>query len=189
MLDYRAPELELRKEYVPEPRSQARFVVASPDGKLFALIFHNGRLHILNADDPDQPVMQLADVRGQGDISAVLLSPDNTMLVVDRAKRVTQYQIGSFQRIKSFAPDLTAVEIAYYYVIAPIYMVFPKPGELDNTVQYLLNDEETMKVPMQQGDLQAKRVRLRPWTPVRSSLIFMVVVLLIACIYIERQDF
>ncbi len=133
--------------------------------------------------------MQLADVRGQGDISAVLLQPDNTILVVDRAKRVSQYALDSFDRTKTFAPALTAMEIAYYYAIAPLYTVFPKPGELDNTIQYVLKKEETTDLGMQQGNLQAKRVRLRPWAPVRSSLIFMVVMLLIACVYIERQDF
>ena len=39
------------------------------------------------------------------------------------------------------------------------------------------------------GSLQDRRVRLHPWAPVRSSLVFMLVVLGAACLYIERQDF
>jgi hypothetical protein len=42
---------------------------------------------------------------------------------------------------------------------------------------------------MQPGDLQAKRERLHPWAPVRSSLIFTLIMLAGACFYIERQDF
>ena len=134
--------------------------------------------------------MQLADVRGQGDISAVFFTPEDAMLVVDRAKRVSQYELGSFNRTNSFAPAMTPVEIAYHYAIVPIYTVFPKPGELGNTIQYVLKKEETTDIGgLQQGNLQAKRVRLRPWAPVRSSLIFVIVVLGIACVYIERQDF
>ena len=81
------------------------------------------------------------------------------------------------------------MEIAYYYAIVPIYTIFPKPGELGNTIQYLMRKEETIDVGMQPGNLQAKRVRLRPWAPVRSSLIFTLIVLGLACFYIERQDF
>jgi hypothetical protein len=111
------------------------------------------------------------------------------MLVVDRAKRVSEYDLDTLNRARSFAPQLTPLEIGYYYAVIPIYTVFPKPGELDNTVQYLLQKDETINVGMQTGDLQAKRVRLRPWAPVRSSAIFVLVILAIACVYIERQDF
>ncbi len=133
--------------------------------------------------------MQLADVRGQGDISAVAFSADNALLVVDRVNRVTRYQRGSWDRVETYAPALTPLEIAYYYAVVPIYTVFPKPGELDNTIQYLLRKEETIDMGMPGGDLQTRRVRLHPWAPVRSSLIFMLVVLGLACLYIERQDF
>ncbi len=73
--------------------------------------------------------------------------------------------------------------------MVPIYTVFPKPGELDNTIQYVLRKEETIDIGLPGSDLQTKRVRLHPWAPVRSSLIFMLVVLGLACFYIERQDF
>jgi hypothetical protein len=74
-------------------------------------------------------------------------------------------------------------------VVVPIYTVFPKPGELDNTVQYVLRGEETTDLGIQTEDVQAKRARLNPWAPVASSFAFMVFVLAISCIYIERQDF
>ncbi len=47
LLNYAAPALTLRGEYRPEPESQPRFACASPDGKRFAVVFHNGRLHLL----------------------------------------------------------------------------------------------------------------------------------------------
>lgn len=189
VLEYEAPELKLRQEYVPESASQARFVFASPDGTRFAILFHNGRLHMLNHTEQGQSDMELADVRGQGDISAVLFESNDTMLVVDRVKRVTEYQLDSYEIADSFAPSLTPVEIAYHYAILPIYTVFPKPGELGNTITYLIQQEETIDIPMQGNDLQSKRARIRPWAPVRSSFIFVVIVLGIACVYIERQDF
>ncbi len=189
VLNFGVPELELRDQYEPEPHSQPRFVCASADGSWFAIVFHNARLHVLNAGDSGNPAMQLADVRGQDDISAALFTSHNSLLVVDRAKRVSEYELGTFALKDSFAPALTPLEIAYYYVIAPIYTVFPKPSELDNTIQYVLKNDETTDLGIQTGDLQALRQRVRPWAPVRSSLIFMIVMLVAACIYIERQDF
>ena len=81
------------------------------------------------------------------------------------------------------------MELAYYYAVVPIYTVFPKPGELGNTIQYLLRDEETIELGLPGSSLEMKRAKLNPWVPVRSSLIFMLVVLGLACVYIERQDF
>jgi dipeptidyl aminopeptidase/acylaminoacyl peptidase len=42
------------------------------------------------------------------------------------------------------APPLTLLERVYHYAIVPIYTVFPKPGELDNIVSYLLTEQETV---------------------------------------------
>jgi hypothetical protein len=53
----------------------------------------------------------------------------------------------------------------------------------------VLTKEDTMDLGVLGGNLQTKRVPLHPWAPVRSSLIFTVVVLALACLYIERQDF
>ncbi len=154
-----------------------------------AIVFHNGRLHLLNTSSGDHAEMPLADVRGQGDISGVSFTPQNTMLVADRVQRVSEYELGSFKLKRSVAPPLTGLEIAYYYAVVPIYTVFPKPTELDNTVQYLLKGKETTDLGLFGADLQAKRPHLHPWAPVQSSLIFVVVLLAAACFYIERQDF
>ena len=187
-MNYSVPDLTLREEYKPEPYSQPRFVCASPDGGWIAIVFHNARLHVLNVQDAEKPVMQLADVRGQGTISAALFTADDSILVVDRARRVSEYELGSFTHSDGFSPAMSPVEIAYYYFIEPIYTVFPKPSELDNTIQYVLKKEETLDLGLP-GDLQAMRQRVRPWRPVVSSSIFMIVMLLIACVYIERQEF
>ncbi|MHB8952609.1 MAG: ABC transporter permease subunit [Pirellulaceae bacterium] len=189
ILNYAAPELTLRSTYHPEKESLPRFACASPDGRWFAVVFHNGQLHLLDATQDASASMQRAQVRGQGNISAVAFSPDGTLLAADRVNRVTRYKPGSWEPVHTYAAALTPLEIAYYYAVIPIYTVFPKPGELDNTIQYVLRKEETIDVGLPGGNLQTKRIRLHPWAPVRSSLIFMLVILGLACVYIERQDF
>lgn len=181
--------LTVRDTYQPETGSPARFVSASTDGKWLAVLFHNGRLYVLDAQSPAQATLELAEVRGQGDISAASFTADGKLLVADRVHRVITYQAGSWERGDEYAPELTPLELAYYYAVVPIYTVFPKPGELGNTIQYLLRDEETIEIGLPGSSLEMKRAKLDPWAPVRSSLIFMLVVLGLACVYIERQDF
>ncbi len=186
LLNYSVPDLQLREKYQPEKYSEARFVCASPDGKWLAIVFHNAKLHLLNVEDPEQPKLQIADVRGQGTLSAAAFTNDGCLLVADRTKRVVKYELGSFARQATFAPLLTFGEKAYYYVLEPIYKVFPKPSEMDNTIRYALKQEETVG---DAEDLQAIRGRVRPWDPVISSMIFMAVLLAISCVYIEWQEF
>ena len=153
VLNYARRELELRGSIEPESHSQPRFACASADGHWFAVVFHNGRLHLCWTRSNGGPgSLQLADVRGQGAISAALFTSDNSILVVDRVNRVSRIRAGVLRSHEaSFAPALTMIEMAYYYGIVPIYTVFPKPSELDNTIQYVLKKEETTDLGMQQG--------------------------------------
>ena len=154
LLNYSVPDLKLREEYLPEKYSEARFVCASPDGKWIAVVFHNAELYLLNVEDPQEPDLQLADVKAQGEISAAAFTPPSTLLVADRTKRVIEYEMGSCERIKDYSPPLSFVEKAFYYAIEPIYKLFPKPSEMDNTIRYALSQEETVG---DAEDLQAMR--------------------------------
>jgi hypothetical protein len=189
VLTYAVPDLALRGNWRPEPGSQPRFACAAPDGASFAIVFHNGRLHLLDAGSEAAGSPQLAPVRGQGDIAGAAFAADNSLLVIDRITRVTRYAAGNWQRLDTFTPALTPLEIAYYYAIVPLYTVFPQPGELDNTIQYVLRGEQTVDLGMGEDTLQARRVRLRPWAPVRSTLVFMLAMLALSCLYVQRQDF
>ena len=57
-------------------------------------------------------------------------------------------------------PPLGRIEMAYYYVIWPTYLIFPKPGELDNTVQYVLTGKRTTDLGVFRGDL-TQRISIR----------------------------
>jgi hypothetical protein len=107
---------------------------------------------------------------------------------VDRTTRTTEYELPLWRVTRRYAGPLSLLERAYRYAILPVYTVFPKPGELDKTVQYLLSGKETAEVD-QRSDLSTAQKELDPWRPVWSSLAFMVVVLTLGCVYLERQDF
>ncbi|MCI0358215.1 MAG: ABC transporter permease subunit [Planctomycetaceae bacterium] len=162
-----------------------RAAVFSPDGRWLALLFHDGKLAML---DTKTDSLAPARVGGQGDISAIAYGPDGHLLVADRATRVIEYDLAADKRVRMLNAKLNLSERAYYYVIRPLYLFLPKPGEFYKTVQYLLTDQETEE-SSEGGELAGAQKKLRPWTPVWSSLAFMIGVLGLGCLYIQRQEF
>jgi hypothetical protein len=180
-----AKSWKVRSKFSPDPDTQPRFLTADASGKWFAVLNQNNHLWLV--DVPAGTIRQ-APVRGQGDISAVAFGSQG-MLVADRIHRVTTYDPERFGRRTSIGPRLSVIEMIYYYGVTPVYTVFPKPRLLDQTVNYLITGKETQDWGVATGDLELKRDNLRPWRPVKSSLAFVLAVLIIACIYIERHEF
>jgi ABC-type transport system involved in multi-copper enzyme maturation permease subunit len=178
--------LKRRDEFHPEGKNQPRFIKASPGGRWFAVAFHNGKLHLLDTKDS---TMTRANVSGQGDISAVTFKGPHEMLVVDSTTRVSDYRLDPTELKRRYAPQLSVMERSYYWVIVPLYTICPKPGELDKTIEYVMTGQETRATLVSTGDMSEARVPLRPWTPVWSSLAFIVVTLGVACVYMNRQEF
>jgi hypothetical protein len=178
--------LEERARLLAEDGNPPRFAAAAPKGRWFSIVFHNGKLMLL---DSESDSLSLADVNGQGKISTATFVSENQLLVADRVTRVTRYDVTTGEVQQRYAPKLGIVERGYYYAIVPLYTVFPKPGELDKTITYLLSGEETRAAGPRSGDLEAAREQLHPWAPVWSSLAFTLAILALACVYIERQEF
>jgi len=179
-----AKTLSSQSEFDDESPNQPRFVVASPDGRWFAVLFHNGRLWIYDAESN---AMRLASVSGQGDVSGASFSEDGDLFVIDKIFRVSRYSLDPFKLKHRYSPRLGFGGILYRYVLVPVYTMFPKPGKLDETFQYLLSGKDTQVADS--GDLSIAQGEIDPWAPVWSSALFMFVVLGIACVYIEWQEF
>lgn len=170
----------------PETYSQPRFVVASPDGNWAAIRFQNRKLWLANLEDR---TLNLANVSGQGDISAATFDSQGQLLVADRLARVRQYDPGTWRQTAQFTPPLDRWESLFYFAITPVYSAFPKPGELDSTVQYVLTTRSTAEVGFLRGNIDLPREQRDPWKPVWSSGLFMLLVIGLACVYIERAEF
>ena len=127
-------------------------------------------------------------ITGQRDISCCLF-PSASRAPGGRPHHAShRIRAARLAATRRYSPPLSLMERVYRYAILPLYTVFPKPGELDKTVQYLLSGKETVEV-IEGGDLSTAQKELEPWRPVWSSLAFMVVVLTLGCFYLERQDF
>ena len=181
-----AANLKVQHEFSPAGTTAPRFAVASPDGKWFAVLFHNNKLWMFDAGAGKPAGVSFS---GQGDISAAAFNGADRLLVTDRVNRVTSYQLEPFQTESRRAPALAVLERAYHYAIVPIYTIFPKPGELNNVVSYLLTEQETVAANPNNEDLSQRRVKINIYGPIWSSLAFLVVVLTFTCLYVRRTDF
>ncbi len=181
-----ADTLDERARFASDGSGPARFVVTSPGGQRFAVVYHSGRLSLLDAEKGS---LAAADVVGQGDVSAAAFSAPDRLLVAYRSTRVAECRLGSGEVVRRYAPKLGLFERVYRYGVNPLYTIMPKHGELDNTVEYLLAASEAGRAEGEAKDLTLARQRLRPWTPVWSSLLFTAVVLALGSLYIQRREF
>ena len=184
MLD--ADDLAVKHRMSPAGDTPPRFAAASPGGRWFSVLFHNYRLWMFDSQQDREVRLSLS---AQGGISGVTFNGPNSLLVADRANRVTHYELDPFRDVEVRAPALDNWETAYYYGLVPLYTVLPKPGELGNVVEYLLTDRSTAIGDVRSRDLSSQRKIVDIAGPIWSSLAFLAVVLGIACLYVGQADF
>lgn len=183
--------LKVRKTLEAFQGERLQSVISSNDGQWIALITAGKRQLWLLEDGQEE--FRLADVSGQGEISAARFSGDK-LLVADYVDRLNEYQVGTWKRTNRLTPPLHLQTIAYHYLVNPIYFLCPKPGEFYRTITYLLVENNTPQ-PAEGGERTeepagpADQVISNPWQPVYSSAAFMAVMLLCGCFYMEWQEF
>ncbi|MGD9720481.1 MAG: ABC transporter permease subunit [Pirellulales bacterium] len=160
----------------------------SPDGGVLAVRYRDGTLWLYDVRQ-DRPLS--LRLTGQGDISAVTFA-GSTMYVADRLTRVTQYDLATLSAGQQRHGALPLAEKIYRYALHPLYTVFPKPSELNQTVMYLLTSDSAVPGGIRledDGPRQDNLQRLDVWGPIWSNLAFLAVVLAAACLYVYRKDF
>ncbi len=172
-------------------RAESNYAVESiagtPDGDWFFLQTGNQRLWMLNAQAGE---LTRAPVTGQGEISAVNVNEDGEafeLTVADRTNRLTRYELPSFEVIDTKTPPEDMIEKIYRMVVRPLYWLWPKPGEFYKVVTHLSStgSSETNRAV----DLRQQPKYQNPFAPLTSGLAFMVVMLLISCVYFSRKDY
>ncbi len=179
-----ATTLRKKKDYLPEVSHPVDSVVASPDGRWFAVLYRNETVWLL--DTENDAAMTKARVGGQGSISAVHFN-DDEILVADRTDRVTSYSLSDFSKREARTPSGSYMDKAYRYAIKPLYFAFPKPGEFYKVVSYLSSSSDTKRNP--DVDLTTRDSSSNPWSPLTSGLTFMAVMLGLSCLTFSRTDY
>ena len=171
--------LELKGEVTTNNDNELSQLEVSHDGKFAAFLFEDDKLEVFDLSESSKRVpVDRGTVTGIG-------FDENALLVSDAGDQITKYTLPEFKSTEKITPTLPIVKRVYRYAIRPIYLVFPKPAELQNTMQYLFTGKDTVEINNGQGTT----VKLNPWQPVISNSIFIGVMLLIGCVYVFRQDF
>lgn len=173
------------KGYLPETRFPIETLAGSPDGRWFALAYADQRVWILDTQD-DQEI-RLANVTGQGSISSVSFNQQSELWVVDSQNRATKYAADTLSYQESVDDFGGVLEGIYRYAVAPLYYVFPKPGEFYKVVQYLSSTRDTSV--NESVDLIETEVAADPFAPLYSGLAFMIVMLTISCTIFHFKDY
>ena len=170
----------------PFGTNDPKAIAVSPDGRQAAVVFHHRRLCLV-----DLPTGKVTEppLASQGDISAAAYGPDGSLLVAYGFGQVIEYADGRSLEIKAryeTPPDL--LESIYQWGIEPLHRVFPKPGEMDELVTWLMTQEQTIQTGEGEG-LSARRTVINIWPPLWSNLAFLACVLTLSCVLISRKDF
>jgi hypothetical protein len=181
-----AQTLKTRGEYQPEGGNMPRSIEGAPDGSRFAVVFHHRRAWLFDAvaGAPDERRLP-----HQRDISAVKFFAGGRLVAADHFDRLIEYDVETLREIRRFEPRPTTFESIYWNVLSPIYRIFPKPGEMQNLVSYLLTEDESVATGPDQDDMTGPRMKIDIQGPIWSNLGFLAVVLTIACLYVARSDF
>jgi hypothetical protein len=176
--------LKLRETYQPFDENRVAQLKASPDGRWLAAVFEHRRLWLY---DGSKDTALEPGVKRQGDVSAIAFTPQGGLAVATAFDHVNQYNLESFATERSFQPDLETGPWIYWYLVRPIYNVFPKPGELGDVVTYLVTEKRTTSNAGPGSQPITKQLNL--WQPLFSNVAFLSVVLGLACLYVHRKDF
>ncbi|PHS11420.1 MAG: hypothetical protein COA78_09870 [Blastopirellula sp.] len=168
------------KEYHPAGKSEPYLAACSDDGQHFGILFHDGTMWTLDTQSKQTDYLS-------GDISGFTFA-DDEIWVADRINRITKYGLTDKNKNGEYNPNPDTVLTIYWYGIKPLHTIFPKPGELGNVVRYLIMEKETVALGPGTNELRTSRESMDIWSPIINSTIFIVIMLGITCIYIERND-
>lgn len=178
--------LEVITEVKPFGQNEPRTIVSSPDGRFMAVLFHDRRLWMHDTSNDSSSVPSFS---GQGSISAIAFGSDDSLYVADRFGRVIQYSDGlGTAEVKRFAPEPDLLESVYTYGVRPLHTIFPKPGEMENVVTWLMTRQKTVAAG-ESDELDVDRVVINIWEPLWSNLAFLIIMLTVTCVITTRRDF
>lgn len=181
-----ASSSELVDTQRPFGNNEPRSIMTSPDGRWAAVLFHHRKVWLFDGKS-FAPIA--ASVNGQGDISAVAFDANSSFLAADRFGRITRYAPEeSFAIIETMEPQPDFLEMLYTRFIDPVHTIFPKPGEMENVVTWLMTKQQTIG-PDDTDELSASRQVIDIQEPLWSNLAFLAIMLTVTSVLITRRDF
>ncbi|MEQ9406316.1 MAG: ABC transporter permease subunit [Fuerstiella sp.] len=171
-----------------------RVCAAAPDGSGLAVLTHDETVLLFDGSTGQPLTWRIPE---SGHCTAIAYSPGGTLLASDGVLAVHEYDVSTGTRLQSWAERPGGAYQFYQYVILPLWTVLPRPYQLDEFVTYVMSGEKTVVVNEQaappglvnRDSLQQDRQTFQPVSVIRNNAIFVLVMLILGCVYISRRDF
>jgi ABC-type transport system involved in multi-copper enzyme maturation permease subunit len=166
----------------------------SSDGNWGAVMTHGGNL--LSLDGKTRKFLDWTP-RENGSVSAIRFDEQGKLLLANGRRSIFVYASPESDSEKTFQGLTEWPHQAYDYVVRPLYLLLPKPSEVDNIVKYLVTGRKSVEVSGDpegrsaggSDDLSQNRITFDLSVSLWSNLAFIAVMLGLGCIYIGRRDF
>jgi hypothetical protein len=166
----------------------------SSDGNWGAVMTHGGNL--LSLDGKTRKFLDWTP-RENGSVSAIRFDEQGKLLLANGRRSIFVYASPESDSEKAFQGLTEWPHQAYDYVVRPLYLLLPKPSEVDNIVKYLVTGRKSVEVSGDpegrsaggSDDLSQNRITFDLSVSLWSNLAFIAVMLGLGCIYIGRRDF
>jgi ABC-type transport system involved in multi-copper enzyme maturation permease subunit len=91
--------------------------------------------------------------------------------------------------LQDYSPQLRTFEKVYNWVVNPLYKINPKPAAMDDAMAYLLTGKTTFDENLVTVKLDNSKRELAVWQPIASNSAFVLIILIICCIYVSRKEY
>lgn len=187
-------ESKISSEFGETSKFMPKSLSTSPNGKYIAALCQNETLWVYNVETDE-----FAPSDFSREIKAVGFDDQGYLHMADRWLRIHKVNLADGAVVETLQGNLSSFQMIYKNVIYPIYYAFPKWGELNYTVEYLVTGSETADtigttvLKIMNVDrmipVPLETYNLRPWPQVWNALIFITIMLFFGCVIIESFDY
>jgi hypothetical protein len=154
-----------------------------------AILGTNGDIWIVSRDaGQTEWSVTKPNLPGQGDAVTIAFDSKDRLWLSHAVKNVDAWSSDLTASEKTYRPRSTIPEQIFSYIINPLYMVFPKPSAINQTIQYAMKNPDSKLPAMNTADLDIPQIELDPWQPIWSNALFITVMLSLGCWHLYRQD-
>ncbi|QDV13993.1 ABC-2 family transporter protein [Rosistilla oblonga] len=126
----------------------------------------------------------------QGSITSLDWIDSQQLLIAYDLDRALTLDVTTGEVIQQWQPGRDVWRIVQDWIVRPLHAVFPKPGELGETVEGIVIGEREIEAgPPSEVDLAYDRRILKIWQPLLNCGVFTLLMLGCGCYYVSRQDF
>lgn len=156
----------------------------SPDGRMIAVSLSDRRVALIH--DGSEPQMTFPSYPHQGHISAAAWDNAGTLWMAHHVDRLVAVNPSSGALQADRRPERDLWRSIDAWVVTPLRSIVPQTGEISETMTAIITGRKDLEI---EAGTEVQREQLNVVRPLATCGAFIAVMLLLGCLYIDRQDF